>query len=302
MVDADTIEEAATIVGQYRVPVAARDAFAAGMSEVLLAAALRGYVPDRAFPVRHAAPAPASSVPSIPNAGAIYQPLPFDEALEFWRGKIPVAAYDDLVGKTWLEARVLGFKVAGITEATVLQQLQNAVGDAVAGRTTVDEFVRDAQDTYGIGARHAEIVIRTNVQTAYNWGHYQQLTDPDVLDAFPWWGFDVVLDGRTSDICRPLAGKAYRHDDPVWDSLYPPNHHQCRTQVVPLSEDDLGSFPTNVVQADGTVTDGAFQRQTAWPRDPVTGQTFMPSPGFQGNVGKVRLQDTVPTPIAGGAV
>jgi len=214
------------------------------------------------------------------NAAAEYAPLPFDRARQFWKAKRLVGDYSELEGKTWHEARVLGFKVAGITEKTVLRQIHTDLDAAVKGEKTVKEFVSEAKDKYGLGAKHAEIIVRTNVQSAYHWGHYRQLTDPAVQAEFPLWGFDVVMDGRTSDICRPLAGKAYRVNDPIWDSLYPPNHYNCRTTVVPLSEADAA--------------DMGFTIESAWPRDPETGASFMPQHGFEGNIGNVDLAYTLP--------
>lgn len=43
--------------------------------------------------------------------------------------------------------------------------------------------------------------------------------------------FDVVLDSRTSDICRPLHGIIVPVDHPMLATYYPPNHFRCRTTV-----------------------------------------------------------------------
>lgn len=43
--------------------------------------------------------------------------------------------------------------------------------------------------------------------------------------------FDVVLDSKTSNICRPLHGLRVKVDDPILSIYYPPNHFRCRTTV-----------------------------------------------------------------------
>jgi SPP1 gp7 family putative phage head morphogenesis protein len=217
------------------------------------------------------------------NAAVQYGPLPFEEAREFWRKKVDIADYDAWVDATWAQARVYGFKVARITEKTQIAALRGLVGEVVEGTRTIQEFVDAATQRYGLNSRHAEIVARTNVQTAYAWGHYQQLTDPAVTAELPIWAFETVDDERTSDICRPLTGRAYRHDDPIWDTLYPPNHYSCRTTVVAMTEEDA--------RAQG------FQIGGGWPANPDTGATFMPHPNFSMNVGKVpSLGDVLPDP------
>jgi SPP1 gp7 family putative phage head morphogenesis protein len=141
----------------------------------------------------------------------------------------------------------------------------------------VDEFVRGAEDKYGLGSKHAETVARTNIQTAYQYGHYQRLDKQ--REAFPIWGFDIVKDGDTSDICAALENKAYPADHPIWDKLYPPNHYNCRTTVVPFES-------VEEAEAQG------FTVMDAWPRTEAGGY-FMPSEGFSSNIGTVPSLDAM---------
>ncbi len=50
-------------------------------------------------------------------------------------------------------------------------------------------------------------------------------------NTFPILEMDVVMDGRTSDICRPLHGVRKHVDDAFWNKYYPPNHFGCRSTV-----------------------------------------------------------------------
>lgn len=285
------------LVRDWQVPDDAWRGYADAVAQITFAAAMRG-----AMPARRGIAANARTRPSIwrriPNAlGRVigrfgaeadveYGPLPFDEAIAFWSAKQLVSGFEDLE-ETWLEAVVHGFKVAGITEETILAQLLEDIGAAIAGEMTVDEFIAQAVAKYGLGELHAETVIRTNLQSAFQWAHYQQLTDPAVLEAFPMWGFDVTVDDRTSDVCEPLNGLAYPASDPIWDSLYPPNHYNCRTTVYPLAADE--------VEKQGF----ADMSNRGWPVDQTNGAPVVPDQAFSGNIGTVK---TLGSMIGGNAI
>ena len=50
-------------------------------------------------------------------------------------------------------------------------------------------------------------------------------------DVFPLLAFDVVMDGRTTELCSSLNGVIVPVDHPYVKSYYPPNHFGCRTTV-----------------------------------------------------------------------
>lgn len=262
--EAPDLDAVRALIGGAKLPADAKAKLADIVARTVHAADLRGYLAD--------------------GVRVELAPLPPKEALAFWAQKIPMpdgTLPAEFIGKRWDQAVAYGFKVAGITERSVLDQVSADIESALQGgpaAPTVAEFVRTAQDKYGMTAPHAETVIRTNVQTAYQYGHYQRLNA--VREAMPIWAFDVVNDDRTSDTCRALLGKAYPANHPIWDSLYPPNHYNCRTTVVPFES-------VEEAQAQGfTVSD-------AWPRDPDTGGYFMPTHGFEMNVGTVPTLDAV---------
>ena len=51
---------------------------------------------------------------------------------------------------------------------------------------------------------------------------------------FPYVQFKVILDGHTSDICKPLHDVIVTADDPMLKYYFPPNHFNCRTMVIRL--------------------------------------------------------------------
>jgi SPP1 gp7 family putative phage head morphogenesis protein len=48
---------------------------------------------------------------------------------------------------------------------------------------------------------------------------------------FPQLEFDAMIDGRTTSQCRHFHGKVFDVDDPIWNTIYPPNHWGCRSTV-----------------------------------------------------------------------
>lgn len=256
------------------------DALAAALNDFAVAAEVKARMADVIG--RAALAADIRGRLGLGAASVELQPLPFSEALDFWAKKIPQDAAGkalmDQLGATVEQAQAYGLKVAGITETSTLNQIKADLQQAIAGQTTVDEFVRNSQLDYGLGAKHAETVVRTNVQTAFQYGHYQRLDA--IREQMPIWAFDVVLDDRTSTTCRPLHGLAYPADHPIWNSLYPPNHFNCRTTIVAFESPEAAA-------AQG------FRVVDAWPRDKDTGAYYMPAQGFQSNVGAVPSLDSI---------
>ncbi|MGQ0739129.1 MAG: phage minor head protein [Bacteroidota bacterium] len=66
----------------------------------------------------------------------------------------------------------------------------------------------------------------TSSQMAGKWVDIQ--ADKDI---FPLLSFDVVMDGRTTEICTNLNGVVVPVDHPYVKTYYPPNHFGCRTTV-----------------------------------------------------------------------
>src|SRR5690606_21010943 len=52
---------------------------------------------------------------------------------------------------------------------------------------------------------------------------------------YPYWQYITAGDARVRDAHRVLHKKVFKHDDPVWNTIYPPNGWNCRCYVKPLS-------------------------------------------------------------------
>lgn len=175
----------------------------------------------------------------------IYENLPFDEAIEFFRGKVnvPTEHWDDL----WKGMHSRGFMVAGAMQEDMLESFRQAIDKALAEGTTLAEFqktfdeevARTGWSYHGTRGWRTSLVFNTNLRTSYAAGRYKQMTDPDVLNARPYW---IYRHGDSIDP-RPehLAwdGLVLPADDPWWDTHYPPNGWGCTCRVFALSEREI---------------------------------------------------------------
>lgn len=172
----------------------------------------------------------------------------FDEAAEWFGDKIPIPA--DKLDSLSAEDRRKAFRIAGVTELEVVQTVHGSIDDAIRTGKPFDQWKREVKKE--LNGRWApdgwllETVFRTNVQTAYNTGRYEQLFDPDVTAVRPFMVFDAVDDTKTTKTCKDRDGVVKGHDDPYIQDNWPPLHHRCRSgwRSLRRSQADAAGGPT----------------------------------------------------------
>jgi SPP1 gp7 family putative phage head morphogenesis protein len=186
----------------------------------------------------------------------------FIEAAKWFLGRVPMTK--DRWSELTERAQRKAFTVAGVAQADVLNSVFRAVDSAVAKGTTLADFKREVgpklesqwQGTVANPPWRLETIFRTNVQMAYSSGRIRQMKDPAVSKVRPFWLYDSVLDTRTSEICRPLAGTVLAADDPFWKTHVPPSHFGCRSGIRALRKSQaeargITSPPPNAPAAKG---------------------------------------------------
>lgn len=164
----------------------------------------------------------------------------FEEAARFFRNKVPVTA--SVFRKLGRKYKHLAFTVSGYTKAEILNAFYNTLLAAIEDGTTKERFQKDMdgflQDKgyEGLTNFQAENIFQTNIQTAYHVGHYERMTDPDVVRLRSYWIYDAVEDDRTRPVHQAMNGRVFPADSPVWDTWYPPNGFKCRCGVRTLSK------------------------------------------------------------------
>lgn len=255
--------------------------------------------------VRSTAPEPADVTAildflEIPAAGA-FDVAP-EQAIGYFKAKglKPTFSYADMLD----HQHDVGFTVAKMLDVDMLGQVRASLDSALANGTDFKEWadsitpllqsggwwgrkqVVDPLTGQEIVAQlgspwRLETIFRTNMQTAYAAGAWQEIKAQAELA--PFLMYDAVDDFRT----RPLHAAWDRKVLPVkstwWSSHYPPNGYNCRCGVIQLSADEVEAMGLRVAREEPD--DGTYP----W-TNPRTGDVHqVPNgldPGFEHNAGK----------------
>lgn len=174
----------------------------------------------------------------------------FLEQIKFFIEKnvIPTRKWDDI--QDAMHDR--GFVVAGMTSASMLEDMKASVAGAITGKVAIRDFRSQFE---GIIAKHgwtgwkgsstqqgrswrAKIVYETNIRSSYAAGRREQ--QQEVAKERPYLLYkhsDGVMDPRFvhekwDEVLLPA-------DHPWWRTRYPPNGYGCKCQAFALSESEI---------------------------------------------------------------
>lgn len=168
----------------------------------------------------------------------------FNEAHNFLRQKVslPSRAWTDHLH----QAHDRAFVVAGADSVSLVEDIRGALTRAMDGGGGLEAFRRDFDEIVARtgweynGGRNwrTRVIYETNLRNAHMAGRLAQMRDPSVVARRPFWQY-VHGETRTPKTPRDehLAwdGKVWRHDDPIWSTIFPPNDWQCSCGVRALS-------------------------------------------------------------------
>lgn len=138
------------------------------------------------------------------------------------------------------------FTLAGVADIDVIDHVFIELDKAISKGSDFREFQASCKTslenawggTVSNPGWRIETIFRTNIQNAYQAGRYKEAREGQTDR--PYGLFSDVPDDRESDICGDIGddirGKAIALDDPIWDKVWPPNHHDCRSDVITLTE------------------------------------------------------------------
>ena len=161
--------------------------------------------------------------------------------------------------EVWQEAHAKAFTVAKATRLDVLHTLRGALQRALGEGLTERQFARDMEpalkklgwwgrqvvvnesgeaELVQLGSPHRlKTIFRTNMNTSYAAARFRQQLE--TADSRPYWQYLAMGDARTRPSHAALNGQVFRHDDPFWNSHYPPNGFNCRCRVRALTAEQL---------------------------------------------------------------
>jgi SPP1 gp7 family putative phage head morphogenesis protein len=107
-----------------------------------------------------------------------------------------------------------------------------------------DEAVTEAldelwQDDEESAAAYLETVARTAMFESMNEARYAEFSSPEMSDFILALEYSSVLDDRTTEVCQYMDGRVYSSKSEVWNRLRPPNHYNCRSVLIPITQTDL---------------------------------------------------------------
>jgi SPP1 gp7 family putative phage head morphogenesis protein len=168
--------------------------------------------------------------------------LPSTGAVDFLRDLTPVTreVFDGLSRQYRSDA----FTIAGVNDQRVIGKVRDALTEIVAHGGTRADFEREVhQITTDAGvsdltAFELDTVFHTNTAKAYSAGRLEQMQEPHMMEALPFWQYWTVGDLHVRPGHAELDGFIARAIDPVWRKIYPPWDFNCRCSVVPLTEEE----------------------------------------------------------------
>jgi SPP1 gp7 family putative phage head morphogenesis protein len=167
------------------------------------------------------------------------------------------------------------FTLAGASDTRLVQKVQTALADIVEKGETASDFrqaakaLTDAAGVQELNAFTLDTAYQIALQKAYSNGRLEQMQEPHMLEALPFWQYWTVGDLRVRPEHRLLDGFIARGVDPVWAKIYPPSGFGCRCSVVPLPEDEA-------LKLDPQASEGGLERL------PVLARMMVPQKDFHG--------------------
>ena len=116
--------------------------------------------------------------------------MTFEEAVQYFKERVPVTA--SVFYSIAEKYRGLAFTVGGYTKAQILKRFYEEILAALEQGNPLSEFRRnmneflEAEGYEGLDPLQADLIFRTNIQTAYNVGHYKRMTEPGVKALRPY--------------------------------------------------------------------------------------------------------------------
>ena len=161
------------------------------------------------------------------------QPVPFLEAMQY--AQLKKIVLPDEFYSLDLRTRQYASTVSFLTSLEQINTVMHAVNKSIADGSTFNDFQKlVAESEIILPESYLDNVFRTNIQSAYAHGRWQQQQRNKA--ARPYLMYSAIDDSRV----RPshlAMNRIIRHiDDPFWLIWYPPNGFRCRCTVIALTE------------------------------------------------------------------
>ena len=161
--------------------------------------------------------------------------LPFDEAIAQMASRgvvLPDLYYGSLQGIH----RQLAFSIANIAKVDQLQAVLDSLTNHLKAGGTFAQWQKHVDvKALGLPRHRLDNIFRTNIQQAYNHGHWQQALTNQATHGYLM--YDAINDSRTRPSHRSNDGIIRKIDDPIWKRIwFSRSVYRCRCRLLSLTE------------------------------------------------------------------
>jgi len=166
------------------------------------------------------------------------------------------------------------FTLAGTSDVRMIEKIRNELADVAEKGGTPRDFrkavaaLKEESDVKALNAFSLDTAFNTAMQKAYSAGRLEQMLEPHIVEALPYWQYWTMEDDRVRPEHAVLDQFLARAIDPVWHKIYPPCGFNCRCSVAPLTEEEA-------LELNPKANEGGMERL------PALAVELVPQPGFR---------------------
>ena len=156
-------------------------------------------------------------------------------------GAINRPAFEEVI-KTPFNGRNYSAQLWGNTDA-LADSLKKVFRQGFIRGDSPQDMAREIQKEFNVARSRAETLIRTDATAVVNRATIKRYK----REGLKYYRILVVLDGRTTQICRNIAqeDKLYKLEDAQVGVNMPPFHYNCRSTIMPDEEELNGDIKVN---------------------------------------------------------
>ncbi len=154
---------------------------------------------------------------------------------------------DKLQAERFLSSKAM--KIAGVLDQDILNDVQLVLENSIRYDKNLADTIEALESNtnlvsvlprYDAAGRSLNIparlenIVRTNDSDALNTARMALFGEPEFRSFVQAFEYSAIIDDRTTEECDALNGDVRRE----WGSLTPPNHYQCRSILVPVTDED----------------------------------------------------------------
>src|SRR3990167_322555 len=153
----------------------------------------------------------------------LFPSIPFEEAIDDLLSREPRLATprtQEEVSRMYSYSHV--FAMVRANELKITERVQKALAESMQKGKWFGWTTEILDEIGGWVRAYSETVYRTNVNTAYTAGRFQQTRDPDIQAVAPAFELAGIEDARERPNHAAARGLVAATDDPIWDTFRTP--------------------------------------------------------------------------------